>query len=147
MVSLTPSQENYLKTIYLEVSQNGYAKMSDVANLLSVKKSSVNAALNVLVEKNLINYTPYSQITLTSDGLENAKEIIEKFEVMSDFFCKILRLSKEEAIANSCRIEHVMSEELFRKMSKFCEFTKELYANNQDYKKQLDDLLACWRDG
>jgi DtxR family Mn-dependent transcriptional regulator len=142
VVSLTPSQENYLKTIYLEVSQNGYAKMSDIANLLSVKKSSVNAALSVLVEKNLINYTPYSQITLTSDGLENAKEIIEKFEVMSDFFCKILKLSKEEAIANSCRIEHAMSEELFRKINKFCEFTKKLYATNPDYKKQLDDLLA-----
>ncbi|MDR2794486.1 MAG: metal-dependent transcriptional regulator [Holosporaceae bacterium] len=142
MISLTPSQENYLKTIYLEVSQNGYAKMSDIANLLSVKKSSVNAALNVLVDKNLINYKPYSQITLTPDGLENAKEIIEKFEVMNNFFCRILKLSKEEAITNSCRIEHVMSEELFRKMSKFCKFTKELYINNPNYKKQLDDLLS-----
>jgi DtxR family Mn-dependent transcriptional regulator len=142
MVSLTPSQENYLKTIYLEVSQNGYAKMSDIANLLSVKKSSVNAALNVLVNKNLINYTPYSQITLTPDGQENAKEIIEKFEVMYNFFCEILKLPREEAVANSCRIEHTMSDELFQRIGRFCEFTKEVYANDPNYRKRLDNLFS-----
>jgi Mn-dependent DtxR family transcriptional regulator len=142
VVSLTASQENYLKTIYLEVSKNGYAKMSDIATLLSVKKSSVSAALNILVEKGLINYVPYSQITLTAIGLTNAREIIEKFDVMSIFFCKILKLEMGEAITNSCRLEHVMSEELFRRLSKFCKFTEKLYENDVAYRKQLDDLLS-----
>ncbi|MDR1435568.1 MAG: metal-dependent transcriptional regulator [Puniceicoccales bacterium] len=141
-VSLTSSQENYLKTICMEVSQNGYAKMSDIADLLSVKKSSVNAALNVLADKNLINYKPYSQITLTPLGFKKAKEIIKRFEVMYNFFCEILKLSREEAVANSCRMEHAMSEELFRRIDKFCEFTKEVYGNDPNYRKRLDELLS-----
>ncbi|MDR1458127.1 MAG: metal-dependent transcriptional regulator [Puniceicoccales bacterium] len=142
VVRLTPSQENYLKAIYMEVSQNGYAKMSDVANLLSVKKSSVNAALNVLVDKNLINYTPYSQITLTLLGFKSPQEIIKKIEMMYNFLCEILKLSREEAVENSCKIEHVMSEELFQKIKKFYEFTKKIYDNDPNYKKRLDELLS-----
>ncbi|MDR1034689.1 MAG: metal-dependent transcriptional regulator [Holosporales bacterium] len=141
-VTLTPSQENYLKTIYIKVSQDGYAKMSDIANMLSVQKSSVNTALNILARGGYINYTPYSQITLTELGLDAAKRIIEKFKTMDNFFCNILKLSKEEAATNSCRIEHIISEELFRKISKFFEFTEELYLNDPDYKKKLDDLLS-----
>jgi DtxR family Mn-dependent transcriptional regulator len=141
-VTLTPSQENYLKTIYIKVSQDGYAKMSDIANMLSVQKSSVNAALNILTSRGYINYTPYSQITLTELGLGTAKKIIEKFKTMDNFFCNILKLSKEEAATNSCRIEHIISEELFRKISKFFEFTEELYLNDLDYRKKLDNLLS-----
>ncbi|MDR3155719.1 MAG: metal-dependent transcriptional regulator [Holosporaceae bacterium] len=142
MVDLTPSQENYLKTVYIKASQNGYAKMSDIADLLRVKKSSVNGALNILTDKGLINYVPYSQITLTVAGLAKAEEIMKKFDVMIGFFSNILKLSKEEASANSCRIEHVMSEELFNKMSKFCKFMGGFFADNPDCRKQLDDFLS-----
>jgi DtxR family Mn-dependent transcriptional regulator len=141
-VALTPSQENYLKTIYVKVSQDGYAKMSDIASMLSVQKSSVNAALNILASRGYVNYTPYSQITLTALGIDAAERIIEKFKTMDNFFCNILKLSKEEAAANSCRIEHIISEELFRKISKFFEFTEEFYLNDSDYKKKLDNLLS-----
>ncbi|MDR0695407.1 MAG: metal-dependent transcriptional regulator [Holosporales bacterium] len=140
--ALTPSQENYLKTIYVRVSQDGYAKMSDIASVLSVKKSSVNAALHILARRGYINYTPYSQVTLTSLGMETAQGIMEKFKIMNDFFCNILKLSEEEAATNSCRIEHTISEELFRKISKFFEFTEKLYLNDQGYKRKLDDLLS-----
>ncbi|MDR3179452.1 MAG: metal-dependent transcriptional regulator [Holosporaceae bacterium] len=142
MTEITPNQENYLKTIYLEVEEKGYAKMSDVAALLSVRKSSVNAALNILADKKLINYTPYAKITLTEIGLKKAREIIKRFETMNNFFLHILKLSREEAIANSCKIEHVMSEALFDRISEFYEFTEEFCKQNPDYKKQLDSLLV-----
>ncbi|MDR2681482.1 MAG: metal-dependent transcriptional regulator [Holosporaceae bacterium] len=142
MTELTPNQENYLKTVYIEVTEKGYAKMSDVAALLSVRKSSVNAALNILADKGLINYTPYTKITLTEIGLEKARKIINRFETMNNFFLHILKLSREESIANSCKIEHVMSETLFNRVQKFYEFTKEFCKKNPDYKKQLDNLLV-----
>jgi DtxR family Mn-dependent transcriptional regulator len=141
-VALTPSQENYLKAIYIKVSKDGYAKMSDIANMLSVQKSSVNTALNILAHGGYINYAPYSQITLTELGLDTAKRIIEKFKTMDNFFYNILKLSKEEAATNSCRIEHIISEELFRKISKFFEFTEKLYLDDPNYGEKLDNLLS-----
>lgn len=138
---LTPSQENYLKTIYIEVSCKGYAKITSIAEILNVKKSSVTSALNILSEKKLVNYTPYSQITLTDQGQKLAKEILKKYEIMINFFTEILKLSHNEAIQNSCKIEHVMSEQLVEKITKFYQFTKEIYENNPKYRNDLDEFL------
>lgn len=51
MSKLTPSQEDYLETIYLEAEKNGCAKVTDIAKLLDVKKASVTGALSNLCEK------------------------------------------------------------------------------------------------
>jgi DtxR family Mn-dependent transcriptional regulator len=141
MTGLTSHQENYLKTIYIETIEKGCAKVSDVAALLEVRKSSVNAALNMLADKKMINYTPYAKITLTEIGLKKAKEIVKRFETMSNFFQHILKLSRREAIANSCKIEHAMSETLFNRISEFYEFTRDFCEQNPDYRRQLDDLM------
>ncbi|MDR1414135.1 MAG: metal-dependent transcriptional regulator [Puniceicoccales bacterium] len=139
---LTPSQENYLKEIYLETSARGYAKITDIARALNVKKSSATVALNVLSEKKLINYTPYNQITMTDIGNKIAEALTRKYETMIGFFANILKLKESEAAENSCRMEHIMSEKLFRKMTLFYQFTRELYDNNSDYRKKLDSFLS-----
>lgn len=141
-MDLTPSQEDYLKTIYTEVTAKGYAKITSIAESLNVKKSSVNSALNILAEKKLVNYAPYAQITLTDEGLKLAKDIIDKYETMINFFSEILKLNHKEAVENSCKIEHVMSEHLFEKITKFYKFTKELYETDPAYRKKLDDFLS-----
>ena len=89
MSKLTPSQEDYLETIYLEAEKNGCAKVTDIAKLLDVKKASVTGALSNLCEKGLINYAPYAPITLTAEGEKEAKKI--------PFFFLSLSPQKQEA--------------------------------------------------
>ncbi|MDR1401561.1 MAG: metal-dependent transcriptional regulator [Puniceicoccales bacterium] len=139
---LTPSQENYLKEIYLEVTEKGYAKITDIARALNVKKSSATAALNILSEKKLIHHVPYNQITMTDLGSEIAAVLIRRYETMISFFVNILKLKQSEAAENSCRIEHIMSEKLFKKMTLFYQFTKEFYETNSEYRKRLDTFLT-----
>ena len=74
MDKLTPSQEDYLETIYVESQKNGCAKVTDIAKLLDVKKASVTGALSHLSEKGLINYAPYLPVTLTKSGEKAAKK-------------------------------------------------------------------------
>ena len=66
MEKLSSSLEDYLETIYNEVQKNGFAKVTDISKILNVKKASVTGALNSLTAKKLINYSPYSAITLTA---------------------------------------------------------------------------------
>ncbi|MDR2765949.1 MAG: metal-dependent transcriptional regulator [Holosporaceae bacterium] len=141
MSDLSPSQENYLKEVYIGVSRSGYAKMTRIAKALGVKKSSVNAAMNLLSERELINYAPYNQVTMTERGKEIAEKLLLKYETMIGFFTEILKLEQAEAIENSCRMEHIMSEELFKRITMFYEFTKKLHADNPKYAKQFDDFL------
>ncbi len=140
-MQLTQSQEDYLETIYNEVLKSGCAKVTDIALLLDVKKGSVSEAINILSKKGLINYEPYSAITMTDLGVTVAKKILQRHEFMSEFFVNILELSKEEATIDACKMEHIMSEKLFEKFTLFCNFINEYSNVNADFKKELKKII------
>ncbi len=140
MEQLSSSLEDYLETIYNECTKNGYAKVTDISKILNVKKASVTGALNSLTAKRLINYEPYSRITLTKLGEEKAKEIFTKHKTMTGFFTDLLNLSPQEAETNACKIEHVMSEELFKRISKLYEFIKDYSNKNKAFAEELKKI-------
>ena len=121
MTILSRSQEDYLEEIYKQVLKSGAAKVTDISNALKVKKASVTGALIILAEKKLINYEPYSKITLTKEGEKLAQKILDKHENLREFFESVLGLSKEEASENACRMEHVLSEESYQRLKQFIE--------------------------
>jgi len=141
MEKLSHSQEDYLEEIYKQVLKNGYAKVTDISNALNVKKASVTGALNALLQKNLIHYEPYSKITLTEEGETSAKQILQKHEILSDFFKNVLNLSAEEASENACRMEHVGSEKFFTNFVKFSQYIQNFGAQNPDFIKKYKDLI------
>lgn len=141
MNNLSQSQEDYLETIYTEAQKKGSAKVTDIANLLNVKKASVTGALNTLCEKKLINYAPYSSITLTPLGEETAKKILLRHEVMTNFLINILNMTKEEAAQNACRLEHVMSEEMFNRIHSFSHFIQDYSSQNKDFQTKIQNLF------
>lgn len=140
MEKLTPSQEDYLETIYIETTKNGCAKVTDIAKILDVKKASVTGALNSLCEKGFINYAPYSPITLTKDGENAAKKVLIRHEVMTNFFKNVLQLEEKEAALNACRMEHIMTDEMFNRIHAFSHFINDYYEKDKDFKTRLDNL-------
>ena len=140
MNKLTQSQEDYLETIYIETQKNGCAKVTEIAKILDVKKASVTGALSSLKEKGLINYAPYCPITLTKEGIKTAEKILLRHEVMTNFFKNILHLSQEEAAQNACRMEHIMSEEMFKRIHTFSHFIQDYSKENKDFEKRIQLL-------
>ncbi len=138
--ALSESLGDYLETIYNEVSKKGEAKVTDISNILNVKKASVTGALISLKNKGLINYEPYSSITLTEFGEKLAEDIIQKHKVMSEFLENILNLSKEEAVENACKMEHIMSETMFSRMTKFSIFIQDLCQKDPELKQKISKL-------
>ncbi len=125
MLGLSASLEDYLEVILNLIQEKKEAKASDIALKMNVKKASVTDALKALSKKDLINYEPYKPILLTDKGKIFADKIIERHDVLTVFFEKILGLEKAEAVDNACRIEHVISANAIEKI-------KDLI---QDYKK------------
>lgn len=117
MEKLSGSLEDYLEAIYVEVLKHGYAKVTDIALALDVKKASVTSALNQLSVKKLINYAPYSSVTMTPDGERLAKKILQKHKVLDTFFNEILELDNASEIA--CAVEHLISDANLKKIQKF----------------------------
>lgn len=124
MEKLSVSLEDYIEEIYNQVLKNGQAKVTAIAETLKVKKASVTGALNILSEKKLINYAPYSPITLTPEGEKIAKDILTKHENLSEFFMEVLGIEREEAVETACKMEHIVSDKLFDNMVKLTEYVK-----------------------
>ena len=125
MEKLSFSLEDYIEEIYNQVLRNGQAKVTAIAEALNVKKASVTGALNTLAEKKLVNYAPYSPVTLTNEGEKIAKKILEKHKNIAKFFTDVLNLSKDEALEIACKMEHIVSDNLFENMIKLTNYAKE----------------------
>ena len=62
---LTSNLEDYLEVIFLLEQEQKSARAKDIADRLGVQRASVTGALQSLSQKGLINYHPYSSVTLT----------------------------------------------------------------------------------
>ncbi|MCB4205001.1 metal-dependent transcriptional regulator [Deferribacterales bacterium Es71-Z0220] len=122
---LTKNMEDYLEAILILESKHEVARSTDISEMLNVKKPSVTSALKYLAEKGYVNYNRYKGITLTKEGLEYAKQIYHRHKRIKEFLIKILNVEEKEAEENACRIEHVIDEDIFHKLSCFLDFILE----------------------
>ncbi len=119
MEKLTASLEDYLEVICNHADSNKSIRAIDISKKLDVSRASVTEALKKLANKGFINYGRYDSITLTESGKEIAKSVISKHTVLQTFFEKILGLPEKEASENACKIEHVITDNAFRKISEY----------------------------
>jgi DtxR family Mn-dependent transcriptional regulator len=121
-IDLSESIENYLEAILDLEKTNKVARAKDIAEQLGLQKGSVSGALKVLKEKRLINYEPYSFITLTSKGKKIAESIYRRHQVLNDFLQNILQIDADKADNTACRMEHVIDEETLERLIVFIEY-------------------------
>ncbi len=119
---LSESLEDYLETILRLETTNKVARQKDIADSLDVQRGSVTGALKVLAEKGLVNYEPYSYITLTKKGQKVAREIERRHAVIKDFLCRVLRIDQQKADTTACHMEHVMDAATVDSLVKFIQF-------------------------
>ena len=140
---LSESLEDYLEVILkLEQSQK-VARAKDIAERMEVQRGSVTSALKNLKEKKLINYEPYSFITLTPKGKKLAKEITHRHAVLRDFLLMILQLDEEMAESTACRMEHVVDNKSLEKLLYFFDFIYKCPRAGKDWVEAfLDDCSS-----
>ena len=111
------SQEMYLETIMLLRAKKSNVRSVDIVEELGYAKSSVSRAVNLLQKAGLIEIDEAGDITLTAAGQKKAEDIYEKHRVFTEAF---IRMGAPKAVAeeNACRIEHVVSDELFKIIKK-----------------------------
>ncbi len=132
---ISSSREDYLEAVYRFETANQKARVVEIANALSVKKSSVTEALQNLAKEGFVNYVPYSPITLTEKGRITAEKIFRKHNILKSFFSDVFKLSEEEATETACCIEHVVSEDVATRFGALHSILKE-----KDLSSVLDKL-------
>lgn len=121
---LSASLEDYLEAIFWIASIKGAARAKDIAKRLSVKAASVTGALRILADKQFINYAPYEVITLTPEGYTRAQQVIQKHEVLKDFFIDVLGIDRALAEEGACKLEHDLPDGIMERLLAFTEFVQ-----------------------
>lgn len=114
------SEEMYLETILLLKEKQDVVRSVDVVEELSYAKSSVSRAVNLLKSRGYLYFEEDGNIILTDAGVARAAEILERHEVITKALEK-MGADHEMAEENACRIEHVVSSEMFSIIKKFAE--------------------------
>lgn len=113
------SEEMYLETILLLKQKSTNVHSVDVVGELNYAKSSVSRGMNLLVKNGYITMDRVTGvIEFTEKGRKKANNIYERHHVLTKALEKI-GASAEMAEENACRIEHVISEEMFEIIKKF----------------------------
>lgn len=123
-MTIQKSAEDYLEAMLMMKEQHGYIRSIDIADHLGVTKPSVSYATKRLRENGFITMDHSGFITLTDSGMEIADRIYSRHKMLTDFFTAI-GVSPEIARTDACKVEHDISEETFKAMSRYNEILKE----------------------
>lgn len=135
---LTSQLEDYLEAIGELQKKDRVARAKDIAERLGVTRATVTSALRSLAEKGLINYQPYSHITLTKQGESLAGEIIRRHQVLAEFFKEALKMPSQQAEDNACRAEHALDSEVIDRLVCFLDFLKGCPRTGEVWLKAFD---------
>ena len=109
------SGEDYLEAILVLHKKMGMVRSVDVARHLGVSKPSVCHAVAVLQEGGFLIMDEDHFLHLTEVGKEIAGKIYERHRFFTDRLIEA-GVDPKTAEADACRIEHVISEETFRRL-------------------------------
>ena len=123
-MTIQKSAEDYLEAMLMMKEQHGYIRSIDIADHLGVTKPSVSYATKRLRENGFITMDHSGFITLTDSGMEIADRIYSRHKMLTDFFTAI-GVSPEIARTDACKVEHDISEETFKAMSRYNEILNE----------------------
>jgi DtxR family Mn-dependent transcriptional regulator len=130
---LSASLEDYLEVIFQIAASKGAARGTDIAKKLGVRTASVTGALRALAKRKYIDYTPYEAVTLTSEGLEEAKKILRRHEVLRDFFIGVLGIKEKVAEEGACKLEHDIPKPIMDRLIEFMEFVESCPRGGKDW--------------
>lgn len=106
--------EDYLEKIEQLISRKGYARVVDIAAELKISQASVTAMVQKLDAEGFVKYEKYRGMVLTSSGLEVARRIAHRHQLLTDFL-RAIGVNDEKIIYDDVEgMEHHISPETFK---------------------------------
>ena len=117
------TEENYLKAIFsLESNLGTVISTNHIAKKLETKASSVTDMIKKLALKNLLVYTKYKGVSLSSQGRKVATSIVRKHRLWETFLVDKLGFNWDEVHDIAEQLEHIKSDKLILKLDSYLEY-------------------------
>lgn len=142
---ISKSLEEYLKSMYILKKQNNEIRVTDIANKMNVSKASVNKALKNLKDEKMVEYETYGEISLTKQGEDLAKKILEAYDISVLFFRDVLNMQEDKAIIEAEKLKSSISDEALNSLAKYVHKELNLTDLNCDYDINNERCRTCVR--
>lgn len=116
-MKIKESGENYLEAIFVLGENNPKVRAADICNYFGYSRPTVSAAIKQFKSEGLVNVDDKNIITLTEEGMNIAKRVYEKHQVIAKILMSV-GVKDEIAYADACKIEHDLSDESFYALKK-----------------------------
>jgi Mn-dependent DtxR family transcriptional regulator len=120
----TPSMEDYIEQIYMLIEEKGYARVSDIAEALSVHPSSVTKMVQKLDKDEYLVYEKYRGFSLTTKGNKIGKRLVFRHDLLEQFL-KIIGVKDENIYQDVEGIEHHLSWDSIERIVDLVQFFQE----------------------
>lgn len=120
----TRGMEDHLKQIHRLSEAQGYTRVTDVAEALSVNPSAASKMARRLAEAGYVEYEKYGWIFLTPQGERIGGQLQERKQTLERFLSRI-GVPEQRVETESANLEHHFSWETLGLIREFVEKTEE----------------------
>lgn len=120
----TPSMEDYIEQIYNLIEEKGYARVSDIAEGLSVHPSSVTKMVQKLDRDDYLVYEKYRGLVLTPKGKKIGKRLVYRHELLEQLL-RTIGVKEENIYDDVEGIEHHLSWDAIDRIGDLVQFFEE----------------------
>lgn len=120
--SLTPSMEDYIEMLYRLAKDKKPVRLGDLSVALNVQPPSATKMAQRLHDSGYVHYERYGTLELTAEGHSIGSQLLERHNLIESFL-RLLGVS-ENALKDTERIEHIISDELVSRMAALTEYAK-----------------------
>jgi DtxR family transcriptional regulator, Mn-dependent transcriptional regulator len=119
---LTHSAAHHLLAIHeLGPQYGGWARVSDIARELGITRGSVSINLRGLKKRELVETDEHHMVKLSAEGEKFVAGLLAKKQALRDFLQEVIGVTETQAEIDSCKIEHLVSEETLERLNDFLE--------------------------
>lgn len=118
------STEDYLKQIYCIGALEDRVTTSSIAEKLRISAASVTDMIQKLSREGYVSYEKYQGVRLTSKGEHLALRVIRRHRLIELFLVTVLHYTWDHVHEEAERLEHVISDEMERRIDEFLGFPK-----------------------
>ncbi|MFM1922079.1 MAG: hypothetical protein RLZZ303_3713 [Candidatus Hydrogenedentota bacterium] len=141
---LSHSMAHYLMAIDSLRGDLGYARSTDVADMLEVSRGAASMALSQLKKRGWVTEDPNRMLLLTEEGEKIARSVEHNFVILSYFFESVLQVDSDTARGDACKMEHLMSMDTGKRLLWLVSKLMDDDATAEKVRKIVSEYRANW---
>lgn len=141
---LSHSMAHYLMAIDSLRAELGYARSTDVAEMLEVSRGAASMALSQLKKRGWVAEDPNRFLLLTDEGRRITHAVEHNFLILSRFFEHTLQVTNNTALGDACKMEHLMSRETAKRLLWLFKHLVEDKSLSKKIKAVMDEYSDKW---